>query len=250
MVLSASGALKHSEVVRLVKKSISRIPHWKKKGRRLRALIPREAPEWKTFRDCLERPTEMVHILIGIPVPSFRDKDRFESFVLNAYLGGGMTSSLFQNVREKKGLVYNIQSTLNTHEDCGTILVYASTEKSNVKEVVTTILNEFKNIKKRGIRKEFVRQFRQQIACQILLGSDDMENRMTSLGINEMVFGEYRSVEQVIKDLKSVTEKSMKNYISKHLHFNQMSGLLMGNGALEFQDWWKNVFAKFESESP
>lgn len=245
MVISASGSLPHKEVVRLVKKFTSRIPHWKS-DYKPKEKDQRTIPEWKKFRECIARPTEMIHVLIGLPVPSFKDKSRFESFVLNAYLGGGMTSSLFQNVRERRGLVYNIQSTLNTHEDCGSVLVYASTEKSNVKEVVNIIVDELKRLKRQGIRKEFVEQFRKQIAGQILLGSDDMENRMTSLGINEMVFGEYRSVEQVIKDVKSVTEKSMKKYISTHLDFKNLSGLLVGSDALEFQDWWNDVFAKIE----
>lgn len=249
LIISASGALKHQQIVKMIEKLIKNVPYWKnlKKPSKKGVVYSRTAPDWKVFRETVERSTEMVHLLFGIPVPSFRDKNRFESFVLNAYLGGGMTSRLFQSVREKRGLVYNIQSTLNTHEDCGSILIYASTERANVKEVVEIVLDELRKLKKSGVKKEFVEQFKKQIAGQILLGSDDMENRMTSLGINEMVFGDYRSVEQVIRDVKSVNEKSMKQFIQTYLDFDQLSALLIGPQINEYKDWWENVFSKSKS---
>ena len=255
VIISASGALKHQKIVSLIEKLMKKAPRWgdanpKTSGKASlnlklgHRLISREAPNWKVFRDVVERKTEMVHLIFGIPVPSFKDKNRFDSFVLNAYLGGGMTSRLFQSVREKRGLVYNIQSTLNTHEDCGAILIYASTERNNVKDVVKVILDELVVLKKSGVKKEFVAQFKKQIAGQILLGSDDMENRMTSLGVNEMVFGEYRSVEQVIRDVRSVNERSMKKFVSTYLDFDKISALLIGPQMNEYKSWWKNVFTK------
>jgi predicted Zn-dependent peptidase len=247
VIISASGALKHKAIVDLIDKLMRRASRWSNKKDKLKTQLSyghREPPSWKVFREVVERKTEMVHVLLGIPVPSFKDKDRFDAFVLNAYLGGGMTSRLFQSVREKRGLVYNIQSTLNTHEDCGAILVYASTERGNVKEVVQIIVDELIRLKKKEVKKEFVEQFKKQIAGQILLGSDDMENRMTSLGVNEMVFGNYRSVEQVIRDVRSVNEKSMSKFVKTYLDFDKVSALLVGPNTSEFKSWWENVFKK------
>lgn len=260
MIFSASGNLKHAEIVKKVERAIlaaklpTRSPKKKKlsQSNKLQQIVNQQIPTpqkripppWKTVRECIDKESEQIHILIGLPVPSVKDQKRFESFILNAYLGGGMTSSLFQSVREKKGLVYNIQSTLNTHEDSGCILIYASTERANVKPVVEIIMAELRKIKKNGIKKDFVEQFRTQIAGQILLGSDDMENRMSSLGINEMVFEEYRSVEKVIADVKRVSSASMKSFIAENLEFKNLSGLLLGSRAHEFKGWWNDVLSK------
>ena len=243
-IFTASGAVDHDDLVRRIEKYFSKSDLKKRfsAASRQRKNQIEVAPEWKITREVLERPTEQVQIVMGFPVPTFKDNHRFESFILNAYLGGGMTSSLFQSVREKTGLVYNIQSSLNTHQDAGCLMVYASTETQNVKKVVGLIQNELVKVKRSGISKEFIRRLKTQVTGQILLGSDDVENRMSSLGINEMVFGQYRPVERVIKEINAVTKKTMDDFIQSKMDLSQISGVLVGQGVNQMKGWWKNVF--------
>lgn len=277
-IFTASGCVEHDELVRQIEKYFSRgdlkkqfrpkiatkkssqrsHQHSKVKSKALEqassAMMSRSqvimtappvimaVPQWKVARQVVERPTEQVQIVLGFPVPSFKDPHRFESFILNAYLGGGMTSSLFQSVREKTGLVYNIQSSLNTHMDCGCLMIYASTEKQNVRKVVDLIGKELHRVKKNGISADFIKRLKTQVTGQILLGSDDVENRMSSLGINEMVFGEYRPVEEVIGEINRVSKKTMDQFIAAKMNLDQISGVLVGSGVNQMKGWWSNVF--------
>jgi predicted Zn-dependent peptidase len=81
--------------------------------------------------------------------------------------------------------------------------------------------------------------FKTQVAGGILLGSDDIENRMTSLAVNEMVFGHYRSVESVIEEINQVTVDSVNHYIRNELDLDHTSGVLLGTGVEELKDWWE-----------
>jgi predicted Zn-dependent peptidase len=254
-VFAASGFVDHGELEKQIEKYFSH-RDLKKRFRENRQhqvkmqlhrkntepFFAEAPPQWRVVREVLERPTEQVQIVLGFPVPSFKDHHRFESFILNAYLGGGMTSTLFQSVREKTGLVYNIQSSLNTHRDCGCLMVYASTEAANVKKVIGLISDEFNKVMKKGVSSDFIRRLKTQVSGQILLGSDDVENRMSSLGINEMVFGDYRPVEQVIREINAVTKKTMDEFIRTKMDLSQISGVLVGRGVKSMKGWWKNAF--------
>ncbi len=110
LIVSASGNIDHEEFVKRVEDVLGHKPKKRLKLRRTR-------PKHRAFRSVVEKPVEQLHILMGLPCATFKDKDRFEAFMVNALLGGGMTSRLYQSVREKKGLVYSIYSSLNTFDD-------------------------------------------------------------------------------------------------------------------------------------
>ncbi len=107
-----------------------------------------KAPRWLRRRQVVEKQAEQVHMLLGFPTSSFRDNNRFEAVITNTLLGGGMTSKLYQSVREKRGLVYTIHSMLNTHIDSGMLTVYAGTEAKNIKKVGDLISKEFAKLRK------------------------------------------------------------------------------------------------------
>ena len=180
-------------------------------------------------------------MLLGLPTASFQDKHRFEAVVTNTLLGGGMTSKLYQSVREKRGLVYSIHSSLNTNIDSGMLTIYAGTEAKNARKVGDLISKEFAKIRKSGVTKADVEMCKTQVVGSILLGSDDIENRMTSLAVNEMVFGRYRAVESVIDEIKAVTVDSVNDYIRNVLDLDKAAGVLLGPEVTKLQDWWKDL---------
>ncbi|MCX7977973.1 MAG: insulinase family protein, partial [Bdellovibrionaceae bacterium] len=184
---------------------------------------------------------EQVHFLIGLPTTSFKDRFRFEAWIINALLGGGMTSRLFQSVRERKGLVYSVHSSLNSYEDCGQMLIYAATDAEKVQELTEVVTHELKKLKRKGVTRGDVDLFKTQVKGALLLGSDDVENRMHSLAVNEIVFGHYRSVESVIEEIDQITADSVNQFLDTRFNTKQVSGVLLGEGVSRLESWWKEV---------
>lgn len=238
LIVSAAGPLEHDALV---------IEAQKMFRTRKTFDVPniRRAPRWKAARKFYDDDSEQVHILLALPATSFHDKYRFEAFIVNSLLGGGMTSKLYQAVREKQGLAYSVFSSLNTQVDCGNITIYAGTDPTKVKKVINIIKDELLKIKKDGIKKSDLDLFKTQVRGQLLMGSDDIENRMTSLGVNEMVFADYRSVEKVIQEVEAVDEKSIKMYLKEHFDLEKMAVILMGPHVSKMKPWVNAInFAK------
>lgn len=230
LIVSAAGPIDHDALVIEAQKLF-------KTRRKFNLNKKRRVPHWKKARVVYEDDSEQVHILMGLPATSFNDDLRFEAFIVNSLIGGGMTSKLYQAVREKQGLAYSVFSGLNTQTDSGNITIYAATDPSKVKKTIQIIKDELLKIKKDGIKKSDLDLFKTQVRGQLLMGSDDIENRMTSLGVNEMIFKEYRSVERVIKQVEMITEKSVQKYIKNHLELDKMSVILMGPHTNQIKDW-------------
>lgn len=230
LIISAAGPVDHDQFVIQCQK------HFKTRKKFI-GVVTRRSPRWKTYRKIYERDMEQAHILVGFPSTSFNDKQRFEAFILNALLGGGMTSRLYQAIREKQGLAYTVFSSLNTNVDSGNISVYAGTDSKNVKKVIQIIAAELLKIKKQGIKARDINLFKTQVRGQLLMGSDEIENRMASLGVNEMIFEKYKSVDEVIAEMEKITESSMKEYIKNYLDLNKISVVLVGPNLSQHTDW-------------
>lgn len=232
LIISAAGKIEHDELVIECQKLF--------KSRQTYNLPnKRKAPPWVAGRKIVEKDLEQTHMLVAFPAASYHDKYRLEAYVLNSLLGGGMTSKLYQAVREKKGLAYSVFSMLNTQTDSGSITIYAATDTKNVKRVLSIIKRELKKIKAKGISKREVEMFRTQVRGQLLMGSEDIENRMTSLGVNEMTFGEYRSVDRVIADVEAVTHESVNRYLNNHFNLNKAAIIMIGPDMKKVEPWLK-----------
>lgn len=233
LIVSAAGPVNHDELVIQAQKMF-------KTRKKFKLPNMRRAPIWKAARKIYDKEMEQAHLLISFPATSFNDKYRFEAFIVNSLLGGGMTSRLYQAVREKQGLAYTVFSSLNTQVDCGNISIYAGTDAKKIKRVINIIADELYKLKRQGLKKSDLDLFKTQVRGQLLMGSDDVENRMTSLGVNEMVFEDYRSVENVIKEVEKVSAESVKYYLKNHFDLNKMSIILMGPGMKSHKTWIEN----------
>lgn len=222
LIVSVAGNVDHDDVVKMVEKGLGassgRLPEQN-----------RRKPKLKGFRRFVHRPSEQVHLLMGVPSCSFRDDLRFESYIVNALLGGGMTSRMYQVVREKRGLAYSVYSYLVSFTDSGVITFYASTAEKNVRQTLRLMKHEIERLRRSGINDRDLNLFKTQVKGQILLGADDVENRMNSLAVNEMIFGKYRPVDQVIEDIEKVSKASVKKYLQRFLDFDQVGVLLLGD---------------------
>ncbi|MCC6137854.1 MAG: insulinase family protein [Bdellovibrionaceae bacterium] len=222
LIVSVTGNVEHAHVVDLVSKYLGK--HKKKKIK-----IQREAPQLKAMRQFDVRESEQVHAIVSLPTVSYGSDRRFEAFIVNSCLGGGMTSKLFQNIREEKGWVYSIFSMLNTYTDFGVQMIYAATESGLYKKVVEEILKELRQMKKKKLTTKDLDFFRRQVRGQLLMAAEDLDSRMHSLAINEMVYGEYRPVQSVIDEMKRIKLDGVNNYIDTYFDEDQMGIYLLGD---------------------
>lgn len=234
LLVSAAGNVDHEELVNEAEKI------WG--GKRVRTpQIPMPKPRWKTERRLKEKETEQVHFLVGLPFPGMNSKDRFKSVVVNAALGGGMTSRLYQSIRERRGLAYSIYSTLNTFADTGILNIYAGVDGDKLEELVELVTKELSKLKKQGLKKAEVESYKTQVIGHLLLGSDDTDNRMNSIAINEFMYGQYYSPEQIVEKLKALTASEVNEFIKEWIQPDKISGVLMGPGLSQKESWWKEV---------
>ncbi len=221
LIVSVAGDVDHEQVVAEVEKALDFSD--------FKGVEPkRTTPEVKPFVSIEKRPSEHVHCLIGFPSTPYKSDSRFESYIVNAYLGGGMTSKLYQNIREDLALSYSVYSYLHSFTDSGLIMIYAGTSNKNLSRVLEEVKNEVDALKQNGISEKDISFFKKQVKGQIMIGADDIESRMTSLAVNEMVFGDYRSVDAVLEEIENVTTESIKKYIDTYLDYDRMGALVMG----------------------
>lgn len=222
LIVSVAGNVDHDQVVQIVAKALGT-----QKGKT--PANHRRRPRLKGFRHFVHRPSEQVHILMGGPSCSFKDEFRFESYIVNALLGGGMTSRMYQSVREKRGLAYTVYSYLVSFTDSGILTFYASTASKNVPKVIKLIRAEIENLRRRGISERDLKLFKTQVKGQILLGADDVENRMNSLAVNEMIFGKYKSVDDIISEIDEISVRSVQGYLNRYFARDNLGVLLVGD---------------------
>jgi len=226
IIVAAAGALDHDTVVEMVEKSFHL---GKRSSKKITKLPQRKKPRWVPVREVIRKEGEQTHILVGFEGVSFTSPKRFEAFVLNAWMGGGMSSKLYQSIREKKGLAYTVYSNLTTFTDCGTLSIYAATEGKSVAAVMEAIHHDIKDLKRKKLNPRSLELFKQQVRGGILLGADDMENRMSSLGVNEMTFGEYMAVDTVVEGIDKVTASDVRALAHELLNPDKMAVLVMGD---------------------
>jgi len=165
----------------------------------------RSAPESRGGFSILPKTLEQVHICLGGEAPSQVDDKRFASALFNAILGGNMSSRLFQEIREKKGLVYSVYSFLSTYVDAGLLGIYAATEPQNLNLVLQTIQNEIVKLCRGELSDTEVAEAKEHLIGGIYLGSESADNRMMRMAKNEFSFGRYVDYEELVSGLDQVS---------------------------------------------
>jgi len=153
----------------------------------------------------LERQLEQVHLMLATMAPSVVSEQRYSSFLLNAVLGGSMSSRLFQEIREKRALAYAISSFLAPYGDAGMFNVYAGTAPRDVREVLGLILDEMARMQTTPLRSGEINGAKEFIKGNFLLSMESTDTRMTRLAKNEMFFGRQLSFEEVVAGIDAVS---------------------------------------------
>lgn len=156
-----------------------------------------------------EKDLEQVHLCIGANAPSLSDEMRFASGILNTILGGNMSSRLFQEVREKRALAYNIYSFLSTFSDTGAMGIYAATEPGKVPETLETIRAEVLKIINGGVSDMDLASAKDHLTASIYLSSESADSRMMRLAKNELLYGRDVTYEELVEKLEGVTAEQV-----------------------------------------
>ena len=197
-VVAAAGNLDHDQVVRMVEKYLS-LPEGPRSTR------PAAVAAGASRLAVLTKDTEQTHICYGMASLNAHHEDRFALSVIDTVLGGGMSSRLFQEIREKKGLAYAVYSFQALYQDTGQFAVYAGTRPSNTEQVIELIQAEVERMRLQGMTAEELTLAKDSIKGHMVLGLESTRNRMTRLGKNRVTDGELLSVDEIVARIDSLT---------------------------------------------
>ena len=153
----------------------------------------------------VERPTEQVNLLIGVQGLAASDDRRAAISVLNSILGGGMSSRLFQEIREKRGLAYSVYSFAAGYSDAGLMGLYAGCSPKKTGDVAELMVGEFRRLATEGVSELELTRARGQLGGGAALALEDSDSRMTRLGRSELTFGEFSDLDETLRRLEGVT---------------------------------------------
>jgi predicted Zn-dependent peptidase len=222
MVVSAAGNLEHDSFVESVAAKFSGLAG----GTALYELSAPEASARIVLRN--KRSLEQVQICLGVPAPPITDENRYATLILNTVLGGGMSSRLFQSIREERGMVYSIYSDLSPYRDTGTLCVYAGTSAGKALEVVDLILAEFTRLKQEPLSAEELTRAKDQVKGNILMGLESSNSRMANLARQEMYFHNFFSVDEVIARIEEVEAGQVQQMAQRLFDAERIAVTLLG----------------------
>lgn len=185
-----------------------------------------KTPEFRSSVNVYQKDLSEVHVCIGVKGLSQSSPDRYALYIINAIFGAGVSSRLFQGIREKRGLAYSIYSFIASYIDTGLFGVYAGTSKKKVSEVINLIVNEFKGLKD-TISEEELKRAKEQIKGNLILGLESTSNRMQNIARQEIYYGKYYSPEEVMRLIDAVTLGQVKD-LAERLTGGAISITLLG----------------------
>ncbi|HLJ30319.1 MAG TPA: pitrilysin family protein [Candidatus Angelobacter sp.] len=210
IIISAAGNLNHERFVDLIQQrfaALTPVPnghHDPAPGITPRIIIRNK------------KALEQVQLCMGVPSHPISHEKRYVSYVLNTVLGGGMSSRLFQKIREDQGLAYSIYSDLNPYRDTGCMSVYAGTSVESTQKVVDSVLTEFRELKSGPPVAEEVRRAKDQLKGSLMLSLESSTSRMSNLARQEMYFKRFFTLDETIEQIESVTAEELCE-MSNHL---------------------------------
>jgi predicted Zn-dependent peptidase len=203
MVISCAGNIKHEQVVEKLRAAFEHLP--KANGPRTYA-----APRPFTEAVCRQKDTEQVHLCVGTEGLRLSDDDAYVMQVINTVLGGGLSSRLFQKIREDRGLVYTVFSYHSSYHDTGLFCVYAGLSSANVNQVLEIVMDELNELKLNGIGEAELKRTKDQLKGNFLLSLENVNTRMTRLGKSELYLGRVTTPDEIVERLRAVTDDQIR----------------------------------------
>jgi predicted Zn-dependent peptidase len=223
LVITAAGNLTHDRLLALVEREFAAIPSGL-------ALDGDRAP--RTGAPILlerKRKLEQVHICIGVPSYPLAHERRFAMAVLNNLLGGGMSSRLFQNIREKQGLAYAVFSELNPYSDTGMLSVYAGTALETSAQVVDLVMQEFRELKASPVSEAELRRAKDHLKGSLMLSLESTSARMSNLARQELYFGRFQTLDEILASIEAVTREEVQAVAREFFRTENVAVTVLGD---------------------
>lgn len=221
LVLAAAGNLNHDAFVDLANKAFGSIAVRTKKPQTSKPVVSSKVA-------VLKKDLEQVHMIMGTLAPSAVSPERYSCFLLNAILGGSMSSRLFQEIREKRGLAYAIHSYVALYVDVGILGIYAGTGEEKIQVVVRLILEELKRLRHELLTEKEIMQVKELIKGNFLLSMESTDSRMIRLAKNEISFGRHIPEDHVIAAVDAVTAEDVRRLAFEMFRADTISVAAMG----------------------
>jgi len=223
VIVTAAGHLNHDHFVELVGK---RFANMQPMSNGFHSAPPKIVPKI-ILRN--KKSLEQVQICVGVPSYPITHEKRHSSYILNTLLGGGMSSRLFQNIRERQGLAYAIYSDLNPYRDTGCLSVYAGTSRTSATKVVESVVSEFRDLKSAEVPADELRRSKDQLKGSLMLSLESSTARMSNLARQEMYFDQFYGLDELIAKIESVTTEELWNLSNQFFQTENIAVTILGN---------------------
>jgi predicted Zn-dependent peptidase len=223
LVVTAAGNLTHQRLVTLVRDHFEALPAGEQ--------TPAESVPTTHARIALrnKKSLEQVHVCLGVPSYPLPHQERFACYVLNTLLGGGMSSRLFQNIRERQGLAYAVFSELSPYRDTGCLSIYAGTSLESAPKVVESIVKEFRDLKENQVSDDELRRAKDHLKGSLMLSLESTASRMTNLARQEMYFGRFFTLDELVESIEAVTAADVQRIAQTFFDPKLIALTVLGN---------------------
>jgi predicted Zn-dependent peptidase len=223
IIVSAAGNLDHDRFVELVR---GHFEHMTPMTNGFHSSTPKISSRI-ILRN--KKALEQVQLCMGVPAHPIAHEKRHAGYVLNTLLGGGMSSRLFQNIRERQGLAYSIYSDLNPYRDTGCLAVYAGTSLASASKVVQSVVSEFRKLKTEPVPDEELRRSKAQLKGSLMLSLESSTSRMSNLARQEMYFDRYYDLDELIERIEAVTAEDLSRLANEFFKPESVAVTALGN---------------------
>ncbi|MDA0737755.1 MAG: pitrilysin family protein [Nitrospirae bacterium] len=228
LVISIAGNFNEKTLVPLLNRSFGK---WKPSPSKAKILQPRQPPVLRTGTFVHPKKLEQTHICFGLPGIPANHPTRYASHTLNALFGGGVSSRLFQQVREKRGLAYTIYSQLSSFSDSGTLTIYAATGAKEAPELVDVVRQEVRKLRNRAPAGLELTRTKNQLKGTLMLGLEGTYGRMNKLAKDEICQGRYVSLKEMLSEIDKISKDQLQAVAQDLLRVEEMTVTALGQVA-------------------
>ena len=222
MIVAAAGNVQHDQVRDLIQKAFGAV---KKEGEPLNGTPPKVLAQVTSRTKELEQS----HVCLGTTSYPQRHDDRYVSYILNTVLGGSMSSRLFQNVREKRGLAYSVFSGLSAYRDAGSLTIYAGCANDVIEEVVDLCLAELRALKQNRVPESELRRAKDHLKGSLMLSLENTASRMSHLAREEIYFERHFGLDETLAGVESVTADDIQRVATDLFSGGALAATVVGS---------------------
>ncbi len=209
VIITAAGNVEHDELLHLLTGLFSSVPEGGFSAESLE-------PVYEKRVEAIDKDLEQIHLCLGTKALPQNHHFRYEGYILNTVLGGSMSSKLFQEIRENRGLAYSVYSYITSHSDAGTIVVYAGTTSEQLLEVIEITQREICKLKNDPVPTQELNLAKGHLKGSLLLSLENCDNIMTRLAKDEIYFGRHTPIEEITSGIEKVNQESLM-HLSREL---------------------------------